>query len=389
MKKKLFRGILIVIVALPLLMWLGWILTPNSKLVLAIIDKTVLTKKGQEHISLNWVLNHEKYTKTSSEPYKVNRDYFGFFPRKDQKFKLKGLERFSYNKLEQLSVDADMVYFTDTYGIYNNEWFEDGDINERSGILYGGLSDKDLQLLNLMKEKSKLIITEFNTIGSPTARANREIFEDLFKLEWTGWTARYFDNLDIRQNKEIPAWLVRNYKRTHKGNWPFTKSGIAFVNDQDEVVILEQGTHLKRAMPNIVTPKKFQEQYSLPETIKYPFWFDIMIPDTLVNEQVSLFDIDVTSKGIAELKSYNIPVRFPAVTRHLDQDYKFFYFSGDFADNPVQIGSSYFKWIGIFKNLFYDQRNTMERGSFFWNYYKPLISNILDEYYDEISQSEI
>ena len=65
MRKKLLKGFIFLIIALPLIMWLAWFLTPNTTLVLAIVDKTVLTKKGQEHISLNWVLNHEKYTKTS------------------------------------------------------------------------------------------------------------------------------------------------------------------------------------------------------------------------------------------------------------------------------------------------------------------------------------
>lgn len=361
-------------------MWLGWIITPNTKLVIAIIDKTVLTKKGQEHISLNWVLNNKKFTKTSDKPYNVSQDYFGFFPQEDEKYKLKGLERFSHSKLDQLSNDADLVYFTDTYGIYNNEWFHNGDINERSGILYGGLSDKDIQLLKLMKEKRKLIITEFNTIGSPTAKENRRSFEELFQLKWTGWTARYFDNLDIKKNKEIPAWLIRNYKNTHGDSWPFTRSGIAFVNNNNEVIILEEGTHLNESMPRIVTNEKFQKEYGLPESIKYPFWFDIIVPNIPVNESVSEFEINANKDGIDILKESGIPLSFPAVTRHLKDDYSFFYFSGDFADNPVPLISSYFKGIRFFKGFFYDERNIMERGSFFWNFYKPLLSNILENY---------
>lgn len=385
MRKKLFRGILIIIVAIPLIMWIGWLLTPNTKLVIAIVDKTVLTPKGQEHISLNWVLNNNKYTKTSKRSYDVSQDYFGFFPKEDEKFKLKGLERFSFSKLEQLSHDADLAYFTDTYGIYNNEWFKKGDINERSGILYGGLSDKDIAFLNLMKEKGKLIITEFNTIGSPTARENRIKFEELFNLRWSGWTARYFNNLDFRSNKEIPRWLIRNYKNSHKGEWPFKSAGIAFVNDNDDVVILEQDEHLQRPMPYIVSSAKYQQEFSLPDSIKYPFWFDVMIPDTKVNEIVSSFNLDLKDKGKQELEKNNIPTNFPAVTRHVEEDYKFYYFSGDFSDNPVPMLSSYFKWIGIFKNFFYDQRNIMERGSFFWNYYKPMLGVILEEYQENRS----
>ncbi len=365
-------------------MWLAWLFTPNTKLVIAIIDKTVLTTEGQEHISLNWILNHEKYTKTSEKSYKVEEDYFGFFPEENEKFNLKGLERFSFSKLNQLSNDADLAYFTDTYGIYNNEWFQEEDEKERSGILYGGLSDQDLQLLKLLKEKNKLIITEFNTIGSPTAFENRNQFEEIFQLKWSGWTARFFDNLNLQENKELPKWLVRNYRNSHNGEWPFKNSGIAFVNNQDQVVILEDETHLKNAMPYIITEANFQKEYSLPERIKYPFWFDIISWNNEVNTTVSKFVIDANSKGLEELKKYGIPSTFPAVTQHLGDDYNFYYFSGDFADNPVGMGSSYFTGISFFKGLFYDDRNIMERSSFFWNYYRPLISNILEQYSERI-----
>lgn len=365
------------------MMWLAWLITPNTRLVLAIVDKTVLTKKGQEHISLNWVLNHEKYTKTSEKAYEVSHDYFGFFPDDNEKFRLKGLERFPYSKLDQLSRDADLAYFTDTYGIYNNEWFGNGDAQERSGILYGGLSDKDIYFLEQLKKRNKLIIAEFNTIGSPTAYRNRKKFEEMFRMKWTGWTARYFENLNIRENKEIPGWLIRNYKNANRGSWPFKKSGIAFVNDNNEVVILEQDTHLTDAMPHIITSEKYRDEFSLPERIKYPFWFDVIVPDTIINKPVSKFQISANENGLSRLKEAGIPLSFPAVLKHSGDDYKFFYFSGDFADNPVSLGSSYFSGIGFFKGLFYDKRNVMERGSFFWNYYKPLLTKILKDYHSE------
>src|SRR5207237_207926 len=108
---------------LPLWMWLAWLVTPKKKLVVAIIDKTVLTDQGQEHISFNWILNNERYIKTSKKKYKISQDYFGFFPLQNEKYKLKGLERFSNTQLQELSDDADMAYVTDTYGIFKNEWY--------------------------------------------------------------------------------------------------------------------------------------------------------------------------------------------------------------------------------------------------------------------------
>ncbi|APG59119.1 hypothetical protein [Christiangramia salexigens] len=376
MKKKLFLGILFIFLGIPLIMYLAWLLTPNTKLVVAIIDKTVMDESGQEHISLNWVLNHEKFTKTSEKPYRIDTDYFGFFPGQNKDYQLKGLERFSASQITKLSNDADLVYFTDTYGVYNNDWFE----GDKNGLLYGGLSDEDTELMQLMKEKQKLIIAEFNTIGSPTKHYNRKRFEDMFHLHWTGWTARYFENLDIKQNAEIPEWLVKNYNRSHKHKWPFKRSGIAFVSDDQQIVILEEGRHLQSAMPHIITEEEHQEEYSIPESIKYPFWFDIISYDKEVNEAVSIFKMDLTEQGRKELVQNGIPATFPAVTRHTGKDYSFYYFSGDFADNPVRLGSSYFKGISFFKGLFYDTRNPMERSSFFWKFYQPLLTKILVDF---------
>ncbi|HEA31378.1 MAG TPA: hypothetical protein ENH91_15520 [Leeuwenhoekiella sp.] len=378
MIKKVLGVLLLIIILLPIAMWVAWLLTPEKKLVIAIIDKTVLTTQGQEHISLNWILNNNRFTKTSDKPYKINRDYFGFFPLKNENYELKGLERFSSNQLSQLSLDADLVYYTDTYGVYNNEWFKNGNISERSGMLYGGLSNQDIELLVEMKRRHKLILTEFNTIGSPTQVQNRKEFEKLFGLTWTGWTARYFNNLDLHVNQEIPSWLVRNYKSAHDGQWPFTRAGVAFVN-KDKVVILEEGRHLEHALPYIFVTPKAQERFGLPDTMKYSFWFDVMIPNLDVNQVEASFGLNLTGSGKKELAKNKIPQTFPAVMSHVGDDYRFYYFSGDFSDNPIGINSSYFKGIGFFKGIFYDDRDPSERSSFFWGFYRPLLNKILQE----------
>lgn len=361
-------------------MWVFWLVSPHQKLVIAIIDKTVLDKTGQEHISLSWILNHKKYKKNNKESYQIARDYFGFFPKDDQKFRLKGLERFSNPQLINLSEDADIAYFTDTYGIYNQEWYQQkmpGQLS--SGILYGGLSIQDLDFLKLMKAKNKLIITEFNTIGSPTSPEIRNQFESLFGMKWSGWTARYFNSLDTLINKELPLWMVKNYKTSHSGKWPFKNAGIVFVSDKDQVVVLEDSTHLNDAMPYIISTAQGQKQLGLPEKIKYPFWFDVILPNEQTNKIAAKFNLSLKTNGISELKKYGIPSSFPAVLHQNVTHPKFYYFSGDFCDNPISLTSSYFKGIEYFKFLFYDTENPMERKSFFWNFYKPLMTNILEK----------
>lgn len=346
---------------------------------MAIIDKTVLTSGGQEHISLNWLLNHYRLTKTSSKSYSISRDYFGFFPLENEKFRLKGLERFSPEELKKLSEDADAVYFTDTYGIYKNEWYSQSQNTERSGILYGGMSQQDVDFLRNMKTRHKLILTEFNTIASPTKVDIRDQFEKLFGLYWSGWTARYFSSFDTTVNKELPLWLIRNYKARHNNTWPFHKAGIAFVNDNDVVVILEDSTHLTDPMPHILTARYGQDKLSLPSVIKYPFWFDIMIPDLSINHAISRFVISTNSSGDNELKTYGIPQTFPAILMHKSTDYQFYYFSGDFCDNPINLTTSYFMGISYFKWLFYNEEDPSERESFFWNFYQPMMAHILSD----------
>jgi hypothetical protein len=360
-------------------MWLGWFFTPKKKLVVAIVDKTVLNTDAQEHTSLWWILNHNRFTKTATQSYKNSRDYFGFFPKDDEKFKLKGLERFSSEQLKQLSNDADLAYFTDTYGIYRNEWYSKKQNTERSNLIYGGMSAQDIEFLQDMKDKHKLIITEFNTIGSPTNADNRNKFEKMFGMHWTGWTARYFDTFDTLRNKELPRWLINNYKKQHEQKWPFHKAGLAFVSNDDQIVILEDSTHLKDPVPHIISFGYGQKTLGLPERMKYPFWFDIITPSLSINHAISRFDISLNVAGTAELKKYNIPTTFPAIIMHKDKDYQFYYFSGDFCDNPIGMGTSYFKGINMFRWMFYNSDDPDERKSFFWTFYRPMITTILKE----------
>ena len=373
--------LLVLIVGIPLWMWLAWIITPNRNMQVALIDKTVLTPKGQEHISLNWVLTNERFTKSNGDLYKSERDYFGFFPLADEKYELKGLERFDDNQLHQMASSADLVYITDTYGIYSNEWFKIEDPKERSTIIYGGMSKQDILFIDEMRRNHKLIISEFNSIASPTSIPVRREFEDSFGIHWLGWVGRYFDSFDTTVNPELPKWLIRNFERQYNVKWPFKKSGIAYVHSDDRVVILENETDLLEEIPSIYSSDEGQKYYGMPEKIKYSYWFDIIQPDTSFNHVISYFKVAVNEKGRAQLKNFGIPESFPAVTAHINSDYRMFYFSADFCDNPISLFNSHFKGISYFRWLFYNTHDPVERRSFFWTLYRPLVSRILNDYY--------
>jgi hypothetical protein len=234
-----------------------------------------------------------------------------------------------------------------------------------------------------MKRKKKLVITEFNTFATPTPRNIARDFENTFKIRWTGWVGRYFDSLDTLQNKELPRWLVENYKRQNHNKWPFKKSGIGFVHISDKIVILENINDLNSEVPFILTSKADAERYNLPTEMKYPFWFDV-IQTSRSNKIVSFYDLKVNSSGLRILNENGIPPQFPAVIEHYRNDYKFYYFCGDFADNPISQAGSFFKGISYFRNFFYNNSIAAERVSFFWEFYRPLLESILDEYHTDL-----
>src|SRR4051812_36730507 len=91
-RKILIPALLILLALTPVWLYLAWRIKAKRKFVVAIIDKTVLTKKGQEHRSLNWILNHERFSKSKHQLYNHEKDYYGFFPLPNEKFKLQGLE---------------------------------------------------------------------------------------------------------------------------------------------------------------------------------------------------------------------------------------------------------------------------------------------------------
>jgi hypothetical protein len=387
-KVILFPGMAVLL--LPLWMCLTWWLTPKRKLTVVIIDKTVLDQKGQEHISLDWVLNQQRFAKNRSALYSPARDYFGFFPGAGDRFKVKGLERFSPEQLKRLAFDADLVYFADTYGIYKKEWYRKVPDNERSEILYGGMSEQDIGMLKEMKARHKLMIAEFNAIGSPTRSEIRRQFEDLFGLHWSGWIARYFTSLDTVKNRELPHWLIEQYRLQHEDSWPFHRDGIAWVNNTGTIVILENITDLTDPLPHIVANQAGLRDLDLPHSIKYSFWFDVIDADTVrqdmgINEVAAEFVISPNVQGAALLQRNHIPARCPAVLRHKGDDYGFYYFSGDFCDNPLSFESSYFKGVEWFKNFYYDASDPGERKSFFWNFYRPMMTRILEDEYKRLS----
>ncbi|MBP6334870.1 MAG: hypothetical protein KA444_05300 [Bacteroidia bacterium] len=380
MKSRIILGIIVIILATPLWMRISWEFSPVKALNLLIVDKTVLNSNSFKHRSVNWILDHEKYSKPGGEFYDINKDYYGFFPGQDEKYSITDFEKMDDHEVDSIATTYDLVYFTDTYGVLGNEWYKHRDVNEISESIYGGMSEKDILMMTKMKEKKKPVLAEFNSIGFPTPFDVRKNFEKLFGLEWTGWIGRYIASLDTIDNPDLPKWVVQSFKRQHFGRWNFTKEGMIFVHENGSVVILESGKDLISAVPTIYTEKKYQAQYDIPSTQIYPYWMDIMVNKNDTNEVVSKYVIETSAEGEKLLARHRIPKIFPAIIRNTSS-YKFYYFCGDFADNPTKFRFAKLDGISGLKFLMYNAVDVTDRNRFFWEFYLPMMQNILDETY--------
>lgn len=364
--------------------WFLWYIKPYKPLRIYILDKTVPTIDRREHKSFSWILNHNNYIKKDGNRYNVKEDYYGFFPinLKANEFDFKSIR---IHEIEDIASAYDMCYYTDTYGVYYNEWYRQNAQGEQpvTNKVYGGLNQNDYLLLKEMKDQKKLIITEFNFYNAPTNALIREKLEDLFGLNWSGWTGKYFSSLDTLKNEDFPAWIVRIYKEQNNNLWPFKNDGIVLVHKFGTLAILESETHLTSGKPLIHSNHETTKKYGVPKSIEYLNWFDITF-STEQNNILANFQFNVNEKGDSLLRSYNLQPVFPAIIEHII-DYRFYYFGGDFADNNVTMSSAYFEGYHQFASIISSvgKNNSME---FYWKYYNPLMIKILDDYYASIKK---
>jgi len=377
-KKLLFPIILVSTILLILLgSWLFWFFKAEKTIDVYILDKTVPSLERTEHKSFNWILNHNKYLKSTGDFYDINTDYYGFFPlnTKSQEFDFRSVR---IHEIEDVANDYDMLYYADTYGVYYNEWYKQGSSEvKHTQKVYGGLNQNDYLLLKEMKNQKKLIITEFNLYNAPTNGLIREKVESLFNIKWTGWTGKYFSSLDTTSGDGFPKWIANLYKEQNDNQWNFKNAGIVLIHKFGTVAILELETHLIDEIPIIIAKQDAVDRFDIPEQIYYSQWFDI----TNSNEQNDIlanFKINVNTQGDSILRSYNLKPVFPAVIEHTG-DYNFYYFGGDFAESDLSSGTAYFEGFHNIASLV-KRDNYDNTSKFFWKFYVPMMTTILEDY---------
>lgn len=379
-KYRIRKLLLILFLLIPLWSYLAWLASPSTSLRVVMLDKTAQDFSNIEHRAFTWVLNYNKYTKDNGELYNRRIDYLGYFPSPQNLLKKNDLEGANQRLIDSISDHVDVGYFIDTYGSYYEDWKDRiKDIPEK-GMIYGGLESEDVSLLQSLRDRDKLILAEFSIFGNPTPKNIRFRAEELLGVHFSGWVGRYFAELDTNLNPEIPRWIPRLYNEQYNEEYHFSGPGIGFFHENGHLLILDKD-ELVHDLPIIETEEDLADQLGVDAFIRYPFWFEICNQDTSTRT-VSQYRIYASNTGATKMRALGIPQSFPAVIAH--PNWHIIYMAGDFTDNPIGMYTSHFKGISSLDMLWYDNRNPSDRRKFFWDYYNPFISGVLDRYLDEI-----
>lgn len=383
MKKPLLIIVIIVVVilALPVISLLRWTFQTKKPMGIVLVDKTVPTLERVKHKSFNWVLNYNRFVKKGKiSGYSYRRDYYGFFPTRPLRNRLYTKNDYRLADLPDLYTKSDAVYFTDTYGVFFNDWYQGINKSRKSRKLYGALNNNDLLLIKEMKDRNKLVILEYNCFDYPTAEYESYRVQERLGIKWNGWTGKYFAALDTTSD-DFPIWMTAMYRKQYKKPWTFQKPGIVLLKDK-AIIVLETGTLLKSAMVNILTDSADCAKYKVPPSVAFDHWFDII--DPLNNHVISKFKIETTNIGDSILADNGLSNIFPAVVQDPDQK-RTYYFSGDFTDTRIPVWTSRFPVVEKLKVFLYSSKPEDTRR-FFWLYYKPLLTGIMNDYYNSMGR---
>jgi hypothetical protein len=366
---------------MPVINLLRWTFQAKKPMGIIIVDKTVPTLECVKHKSLDWVLTNDRVVKKEKKTsYSFRKDYYGFMPTRPLRNHLYEKNEYRLADLPDIWSKSDAVYFADTYGVFFNDWYQGLNVSRKSRRLFGALNNNDNLLIKEMKDRNKLVICEYNCFDYPTAEYESYRIQERLGIKWSGWTGKYYSSLDTT-GKDFPIWMTAMYRRQFKKPWTFKKSGIVLLKDK-AIMVLEEGTLLKSSLPYIITDSANCAKYKVPSSVAFDHWFDII--DPLQNNVISKFKIETNALGDSLLAEFGLTNQFPAVTQEPKQ-MRTFYFSGDFTSTEIPVWTSRFVGIEKLKFILYSSKPDDTRR-FFWLYYKPLISEIFNDYYSSLGK---
>jgi hypothetical protein len=339
--------------------YLAWRLASAKTLEVVIVDKTVPFLNDREHTAVPWLLHAMKITNRAGTFLDPARDYIGFDPASKKGRDLTDADVAS----------ADVLVVTDTYGVYVGDYERPGDqaALERSPRMYGGVSDDEARVIEAFVSRGGMVLGEFNTFASPTADAARTRLEGVFGVRWTRWVARYWS--DLQDRNEVPRWVGQVYEHVTGGPFDLRGGGLVFVRGDSDIVVLRDDEDIRAGIVSQVrTPGG--AVFDFPERAAFWYWMDVI--DAAASEVLFEHVVDTTPAGEKKLTDHGLTRRFPAVTRRWDA----WYFAGDFVDNTIDLGNPERAWLLPLRRVAAGCGGGPE-ATFFWGWYAPIVSRLL------------
>jgi hypothetical protein len=380
MKKSLLITIIILAVLLlfPAVSLIRWAFQEKKPVNIVILDKTVPTTERLDHRSFVYVLTNGRFVKEKKgSSYSAAKDYYGFIPLRPVREKQFRKRDFRLTELIDLAENNGALYYTDTYGVFFNDWYQGIKKARRSRKLYGGLNNNDYLLMSEMKKRDKLVLLEYNTFDYPTAGLERFKTEELLGINSTGWTGQYYHSLDTTSSQGVPDWMPDLYRKQYRKPWTFSQPGVVLLRE-NSIIVLEEGKQLASAMPVITTNEENARRFNVTQAVAFTNTFDITDPGH--NNVLSIFNLNTTPSGDTLLTVNGLKATFPAIIQEPSAQHTY-YFTGDFTSNSIPFWTSRFRGIDKMAKIFFYSDNENDGRRFFWLYYKPLITSIFSEYY--------
>lgn len=340
------------VLAMLLIIFGGWQLKSDKPLSIAVIDKTVATTEYAEHQGFNWLLKAEKYVNAEGEPYAIT-DYYGYHPEKNKPV---GSLPTSYEK-------TNLIYIADTYGVY-----EEQQGRAKPKKLDGGLTmdEWDAIFKRLESDKAVTLVTEFNTLASPTTTEVREHMSSVLGIHSSGWIGRHFNDLSL-DNPDMPTWL----KATK--DWTYSGSGFVLVNEeQEQYFVLEDDKDVADKL-TVKFTEAGKKQFGLTESVAFNGWFDIVESES-AEATLANFNWDLTDSGKKRMNKYGVPTTFVAVNKMTINNATAYYFAGQFNVTPSV--PNYYQYFGVETLNKWINHFSKETG-FYWNTYVPMMKHVL------------
>jgi hypothetical protein len=349
--------------------WL-WLLMPAKELHVVVLDKSVhaaqidrnnnLVGEYRKHRGLFWLMNNRKYIKPGNGGmYRYMEDYFG--PVLDQ-----GDNTVKARELEKPAGTADLLYLADAYG------------DESADMASRGIVPGDMAVIRQMYDEGTTVVGEFNISTDPTATEVRSGLQDIFGLDFSGWSGRFI--ADLSDRSDVPDWATALYARQYGRSWSLAGSGILLVSDRETLIVLQEGADYLEDSFRIGILPQYAGQFG-ELSVNYYNWFDVVIPRT-DTEVLADYTIGLTAAGKSRVSGVFSEGRFAAITRKTDTLKTAYYFAGEFSDY-VEKGDIYCSVAAVKLNTLFSKDKKGNITNFFWKFYVPVVGALLDEAYGD------